>query len=264
MNKYFYVAYFVPKRHMRNILIPKRMFAKKFIEMHHIFKREIDIFQLFLFQEDTRDVAYTQRHSNYEITEHHKFNAFFQLPFKRSRSSRKSSECNTPEPYSPSHPDTPCSAPTPTDFVLATPTSSSRLNKQSSWTLTLNSDDGKAMPWSKRQFPLVGDDLANLDYDNPPILTSFEEKPENTEKPTTEDDTKELTATEEKPVEANKALLATPSDNELESPPPEATEPLEDEDDSEKWTVKLVTDQKPSTADQGSPRKGIVLKLAKK
>ena len=209
-------------------------------------------------KEDTNDAAYSQRHSRYEASEHHKFTAFFQLPLKRSRSNRKSSECNTPEPYSPSHPDTPSSAHTPSEFVLATP-SSAKSNKPPTWTLQSNIDENRVMPWPCRTFPLDGEDLCSLDDENPSTNLSH-----GAQKDTqyAADDAKDIIISEEKvPEKESNPSSLNSSDSELVSPTQE--QPLNEEED-EKWTVRLMTEVKSSPVDQGTARKGIVLKLAKK
>jgi len=207
--------------------------------------------------EDTTDAAYSQRHSRHEASEHHKFTAFFQLPFKRSRSTRKSSECNTPEPYSPSHPDTPVSAHTPSEFVLATPSSAKSI-KPPAWTLQSNIDENSVMPWPCRTFPLEGEDLLSLEdmqsvgSSTPVASTSVSFTIGDAESNIHENKTSQK--------ESNPSSLNS-SDSELLSPIPE--QPMNGNED-EKWTVRLMTEVKSSPVDQGTVRKGIVLKLAKK
>lgn len=212
----------------------------------------------FSMQEDTNDQAYSQRHSRYEASEHHKFTAFFQLPLKRSRSSRKSSECNTPEPYSPSNPDTPVSVHTPSEFVLATP-SSAKSNKPPTWTLQSNIDENRVMPWPCRTFPLDGEDLLSLD-DESISANSSDGAPRGT--PYAADDANDIIFTEDKvPEKESNPSSLNSSDSELVSP---SQEQLLNEEGDEKWTVRLMTEVKSSPVDQGTARKGIVLKLAKK
>ena len=207
-------------------------------------------------QEDTSDSAYTQRHSRYEVSEHHKFTAFFQLPLKRSRSSRKSSECNTPEPYSPSHPDTPGSAHTPSEFILATP-SSAKINKVPAWTLQSNLDENRVMPWPCRTFPLEGEDEVHLDEET---LSAYSTRAASRSTSFTAEEVGDIGPCEERAVEKELTPSSNSSDSELVSPTPDQPQ----EEDDEKWTVRLMSEVKSSPADQGTVRKGIVLKLAKK
>lgn len=223
-----------------------------------------------ILQEDTKESAYSQRHSRYEASEHHKFTAFFQLPLKRSRSNRKSSECNTPEPYSPSHPDTPSSAHTPTEFILATP-SSSKGNKVAAWTLQSNLDENRVTPWPSRSFPLEGEDLVSLDDENSSACATHDVSMAasftvSRSASLTGEEANDVGLPEERVSEKASSLSTNSSDSEVVSPTLEHVQEgeNEDDDDDEKWTVKLLTEVKSSPADPGTVRKGIVLKLAKK
>ena len=180
------------------------------------------------------------------------------MPLKRARSSRKSSECNTPEPYSPSHPDTPGSAHTPSEFVLATP-SSAKSNKPPAWTLQSNVEENRVLPWPCRTFPLEGEELVSLD-DESPVMSSTHTVSRDTS--LTANDANDTAVSEDKVSERESIPSSlNSSDSELVSPTQE--QPLNEEED-EKWTVRLMTELKSSPVDQGTVRKGIVLKLAKK
>ena len=197
------------------------------------------------------------------------------MPNKKSRSTRKSSECNTPEPYSPSQPDTPGSAHTPTEFVLATP-HSGKLGKQISWTLQLNTEDSKVLPWPARNFPLPTDDLDSesndAEYNDERRMRTRQQPQEEVPMETQEnEENNEIDVSEQRRSENASPTLsiesmdssdtAASSDNDLPTELPEVT-PTDEGD--EKWTVKLLSDDKSSMPDSGPVRKGIVLKLAKK
>lgn len=210
------------------------------------------------------------------------------MPNKKLRTTRKGSECNTPEPYSPLQPDTPGSAHTPTEFVLATP-HSGKLNKQVSWTLQLNTEDNKVLPWPARNFPLPTDDLDSESNDadfnderrtrtrqlpQEPVPMEVEELEdvENVEDVEETEENNEIDVSEQRASENASPTLsvesvdssdtATSSESDLPTELPEVS-PTDEGD--EKWTVRLLTDDKSSmAADSGPVRKGIVLKLAKK
>ena len=186
------------------------------------------------------------RHAVCEVAERKKFSTYYKIPpIRRSRSSRKSSECNTPEPpHSPGLEDSKTftssfsglsdSSSTVTTPVLATPTSG-KLNKGLPWLLPLCPAEEVEPPWTKRQFPLSENDLTLLNNAEMPLeeLLTVSTDPEQGENVT-------------EPSRTLPSDLSS-SDNDLD----------------DKWTVKLVTEEQPVGDDLGTARKGIVLKLAK-
>lgn len=113
------------------------------------------------------------------------------------------------------------------------------------------------MPWPCRTFPLAGEDLDNLDNENPSACVA---RTASSTATFTVGDPQDVEFSEDRVSEKASASSAS-SDSELGPIAPE--QPQEDDED-EKWTVKLMTEVKSSPADTGTVRKGIVLKLAKK
>ena len=203
------------------------------------------------------------------------------MPNKKLRSTRKSSECNTPEPYSPSQPDTPGSAHTPTEFVLATP-HSGKLSKQISWTLQLNTEDSQVLPWPPRNFPLPTDDLDaesnDAEFNGERGMRTRQQPQEEVpmevdEVPANEDneENNEIEVSEQRASENASPTLSVESVDSSDSAASSQSDLLTElpevsptDEGDEKWTVKLLSDDKASLADSGPVRKGIVLKLAKK
>lgn len=207
-------------------------------------------------EEDTSDDAYVYRHGQCEVVEHKRFTSYFQLPIRRSRSSRKGSECNTPEAYSPLHSEhsNSCfgSVSTPTEFIVATPLSAAKMNKlnaPAAFSLQLD-DQNLVTTWPQRTFPLVGDDLCQLDRTDEsfrPIIAECHSEEDN------------INILLEPDLVKDTPMSISPN-NELLSP--DCLSPCPE--DEEKWTVKLVSDEEPTVKDASASRKGIVLKLAKK
>eukprot|EP00794_Sanderia_malayensis_P003476 gene3476-3974_t len=213
--------------------------------------------------EDTSDFAYARRHSNCEVTEHKRFTSYFQLPLRRSRSSRKSSECNTPEPYSPQHPDNSNSsfASTPSEFILATPLSAKMSRQNSFANLVLQQEEYKATGWTKRVFPLGGADenqLLNPHQALPqlitePGITSLANNNNNTALAEHHNHDVEMQSIghdeDSRDMDIQMRDISPSCDNEVD----------------EKWTVKSSSTVEETGGVGGSgAKKGIVLKLAKK
>lgn len=235
--------------------------------------------------EDTSDELYISRHGFCEEHERKRFLGLIKK--KRKRTSRQSSEMSIPDPPSPlaysdsqggTPPGTPTPLPTPAGGSLpisltsfpppppnpalspsgtSTPTSGvpssmdrfhrslsdSKLlpHRRSSSTdrseKSVNDEDfwPPVPPWPERTFPLSDSDFTSLKLPTP------------------------------LPTPAS-SLPASPSASSPGSPmcSPLASPASDASSEKNEWTVKLVTDQGPVTELGGPPRKGIVLKLAKR
>ena len=120
-------------------------------------------------------------------------------------------------------------------------------------------EENRVLPWPCRTFPLEGEELVSLD-DESPVMSSTHTVSRDTS--LTANDANDTAVSEDKVSERESIPSSlNSSDSELVSPTQE--QPLNEEED-EKWTVRLMTELKSSPVDQGTVRKGIVLKLAKK
>jgi len=226
--------------------------------------------------EDTSDEIYISRHGFCEEHERKRFLGLVKK--KRKRTSRQSSELSIPDPSSPvaAYPDsqggtppgTPtCNTPLPTP---AAPTSS--LSPSGTTTPT------SSMPPSVDRFHRSLSDSRLVQRRS--SSTDRSEKSVNDEElwppvppwpertfPLSESDFKSLKLPTPLPTPAS-SLPASPSVSSPGSPmcSPLASPASDASSEKNEWTVKLVTDQGPGSGSEsgGPPRKGIVLKLAKR
>lgn len=241
-------------------------------------------------EEDTSDEVYISRHGFCEEHERKRFLGLVKK--KRKRTSRQSSELSLPDPPSPlgymdsqggTPPGTPtCNTPLPTPTGSSVPAISvpsavpppPSASLSPSGTLTPTS----AMPPSMERFHRSFSDSKLLHRRS--SSTDRSEKSVNDEElwppvppwpertfPLSESDVSSLKLPTPLPTPAS-SVPASPSASSPGSPmcSPLASPASDASSEKNEWTVKLVTDQGPGSAGDsgGAPRKGIVLKLAKR